>query len=194
MLSSSIIYLAVPVIVISYFFYFKDIFYGQTRPNLVSWFLWMLGPFIGVFFILKAGGGLSALPVFMAGLGPLVVVIVSLLRKNSIWKINGFDIFCGILSLMALIIYVLTHNLGVSIVFAILSDAWAFTPTYIKAWKFPKTEHSGVYSASIFSNILALLIIKNWIFVIYSFSIYLIIANMVMMFILYRKKILSLIQ
>src|SRR3989344_7507321 len=113
MLPTNIIYLAIPVILIGYFFYFKNIFYGQTRPSLVSWFLWMLGPFIGVFFQLQAGAGLSVIPVFMAGFGPLVVIIVSLLRKNSIWKIGKLDIICGILALLALVFYVFTHNLGI---------------------------------------------------------------------------------
>ena len=76
----------------------------------------MLGPFIGVFFQIKAGAGLSVVPVFMAGFGPLVVIIVSLWNKNARWKITSFDIFYGILALMALVIYVFTHNLGISIV------------------------------------------------------------------------------
>ena len=189
MLPENIIFVAIFTTSVGYFFYFKDIFYGQTKPNLVSWFLWMLGPFIGVFFQLKAGAGLSVLPVFFAGFGPLVVIIILLFRKNSIWKINRLDIFCGILALMALVFYILTHNLGISILFAILSDGLAAIPTIIKSWKFPETETAAVYLPSVFNNTLALLIIKNWIFTIYSFSIYFIVINMVIVFCIYRKKI-----
>ena len=189
MLPTNIIYLAIPVILIGYFFYFKDIFYGQTRPSLVSWFLWMLGPFIGVFFQLKAGAGLSVIPVFSAGFGPLVIVVVLFFKRNFIWKITTFDMICGIFSILALVLYALTHNLGLSILFAILSDFFAFIPTYTKAWKFPETEHTSIYYASIFNNILALLVIQNFIFVIYSFSIYLIVANAILIAIMYRKKL-----
>lgn len=193
MLPEQIIYLAIPVGLTAYFFYFKGIFYGETKPNLVSWFMWMLPPFLGVFFQLKAGAGLSVLPVFIAGFGPLVVIIVSLWNKNNYWKVSSFDIICGVFSLIALVFYMLTHNLGISILFAILSDALAFIPTYIKTWKFPETETPSVYFASIFTNILALFVIKNWIFVIYSFSIYLISANLIFLLIFYRKKIMSLV-
>jgi hypothetical protein len=189
MLPEKIIYITILTSLAGYFFYFKDIFYGKTRPNLVSWFLWMLAPFIGVFFQIKAGAGLSVIPVFMAGFGPLVVIIVSLFRKNSIWKITGLDLFCGFLALLALVFYVFTRNLGISILFAILSDGLAFIPTYLKAWKFPETETAAIYFASIFNNTLALLIIKNWLFAIYSFNAYLIIANIILITILYRKKI-----
>jgi len=189
MLPENIIYITVLISVVGYFFYFKDIFFGTTRPNLVSWFLWMLAPFIGVFFQIQAGAGLSAVPVFMAGFGPLVVIVVSLFRRNSMWKITNFDLICGFLALMALVFYIFAHNLGVSILFAILSDGLAFIPTYLKGWKFPETEMPTIYFTGIFNNILALLIIKNWIFSIYSFSVYLVVSNIIMVLILYRRKL-----
>ena len=191
MLPANIIYITIFSTLVGYVFYLKNIFYGQTRPNLVSWFIWMLAPFIGVFFQLKAGAGLSVLPVFLAGFGPLVVIIVSVFRKSSIWKINSLDIFCGALALAALIFYVLTRNLGISIFFAILSDGLAAVPTLIKSWKFPETETVAVYLPGIFNNILGLLIIKNWIFPIYSFGIYFILVNTAIIFCLYRKKFLK---
>jgi hypothetical protein len=189
MLPEQIIYITIPVSILGYVLYFRSVFYGTTRPNLVSWFLWMLGPFIGVFFQLKAGAGLSVLPVFFAGFGPLVVIIISLLRRNVIWKIGKLDIFCGVLSLAALVMYVLTHNLGVSILFAILADGLAAVPTIVKAWNFPETEFAAGYLPGIVDNMIGLLIIKNWIFTIYSFSIYFILVNSILIFAIYRKKI-----
>lgn len=189
MLPEKIIFVTVLVSFIGYFFYLKDIFYGKTKPNLVSWFLWLLGPFLGVFFQLKAGAGLSVVPIFMAGFGPLLVVIFSIFRKNAYWKLNTFDVICGIFSILALILYALTHNLAVSIIFAILSDLFAFIPTYIKGWKNPESETMTVYLAGIFNNALGLLVIKNWSFTIYSFGLYLVIANIIMVYFLYRKKL-----
>ncbi len=189
MLPENIIFLAVVIGLISTLFYIKDIFHGTTKPNLVSWTLWLLGPFLGVFFQLKAGAGLSVLPVFMAGFGPLLVVLFSIFRKNAYWKLTTFDIACGTFSLLALVLYALTHNLAISIIFAILSDLIAFIPTYIKGWKFPETETSSVYITGAFNNVLGLLVIKEWSFTIYSFGLYLILANIVMIYSLYRKRI-----
>ncbi len=191
MLPPNIIYITVFVSLVAFFFYFKNIIYGQTKPNLVSWFIWMLAPFIGVFFQLKAGGGLAALPVFLAGAGSLLVIIFSFRNKNAYWKLTRLDIICGILSLTALVFYIYTHNLSISILFAILSDGLAFIPTFIKSWKSPETETNSVYFADIFNNILGLLMIKNWSFTIYSFLIYLALFNTIEVIILYRKKIFS---
>jgi len=189
MFPENTIYIGVFVSLIGAIWYLRGIIKGQVRPNLVSWFIWMLAPFLGVFFQLKAGAGLSVLPVFMAGLGPLIVIIASLFLKNAYWKLTTFDIICGVFSLIALILYIFTHNLGVSIFFVILSDGLAAIPTIVKSWKSPETENSAPYLTGIFSNILGLFIITNWIFTIYSFSIYIILVNLVIVFCIYRKKI-----
>jgi hypothetical protein len=118
------------------------------------------------------------------------VIIFSLIKKNGFWKINNFDLFCGFFSILALIIYIITNKLSVSILFAIISDGLASFPTIIKSLKFPETESPVIYTGGIMNNILALLIIKNWTFSIYSFSIYFIVINVIIIFSIYYKKML----
>ena len=189
MFPENVIYLGVIFYIIGYYIYFRDMFFGQTRPNLVSWFIWMLAPFIGVFFQLKAGAQLSVIPILMAGFGPLVVFIVSIWKKNWHWNISAFDIACGVLALLSLVLYVITHNLAVSILFVILADALAFVPTFKKSWNSPESESGLLYVSTTIVNIIGILIIKDWIFTIYSFGFYLIAFNIIEITILYRKKI-----
>lgn len=188
MLPENTIYIGVLINLFFCILYARSIIYSSTRPNLVSWFVWTLAPFVGVFLQLKAGAGLSVLGTFMSGFGPLLVIIVCLFKKNAFWKITKFDMICGFLALFALMLYVVTNKLGISILFAILSDGLAGVPTIIKSWKFPETETGSVYIGGIINNALALLIIKNWSFSIYSFSIYFIIMNSIIFFAIYRKK------
>lgn len=189
MLPEKIIFVAVLLNLFGHFLYIRSIVKGGAKPNLISWFFWSLAPFIGVFFQLKAGAGLSVLPIFIAGLGSLLIMIAAILTKNGFWKMTAFDMYCGLFSALALIFYIFTHNLGVSILFAILSDALASVPTVVKTWNFPETENWGPYFLPIFSNLAGLLIIKDWSFPIYSFGIYFIILNLVILFCMYRKKI-----
>jgi len=189
MLPENIIFVGVAINLFCCIWYVKSIISGNTRPNLVSWFIWMLAPFIGTFLALKAGAGFSVLGIFMAGFGPLLVIIVSIFRKNAFWKIETFDLICGFFSLMALVLYIFTYNLAISILFAIISDGLAAIPTIIKSWKFPETESSSTYFGGIVNNVLSLLIIKNWIFSIYSFNIYFILVNIVIIFSIYHKRI-----
>jgi len=189
MLPEQIIYFAVALNFVGHILYVIDIVRKKVRPNLVSWFFWTLAPFLGVFFQLKAGAGLSFLPIFVAGLGSLLVMIVAFATKNGFWKITKFDVVCGVFSALALVIYIVTHNLGVSVLFAILSDALASMPTFVKSWKFPETEMWGPYLLPIFSNTVGLLIIKDWSFSIYSFGIYFLILDISIIFAIYHKKI-----
>lgn len=186
-----IIYFAVLLNIVGHFIYAKSIIRGSTKPNLVSWFFWALAPFLGVFFQLQAGAGLSVLPILIAGLGSLAILLVALFTKNGFWKITNFDIYCGVFSALALILYVFKHNLSVAIFFAILSDAFAGMPTVIKSWKFPETENWAPYLLPIFSNTVGLLIIKEWSFTTYSFGMYFIILDSIIIYSIYHKKITS---
>lgn len=189
MLPEQIILLGITANLIGSLFYLKNIIKGNIKPNLVSWFIWVLAPFIGVFFQFKAGVGLSFWGVFMAGFSSLIIFIISILKRNVSWKINTFDMVCGFFSVMSLVLYVLTHNISVSILFAIIADILAYIPTIRKSWQFPETESGSTYIGGVINNILSLLIIKNWIFPIYSFNISILIFNLVVLFCVYRKKI-----
>ena len=189
MLPEKIIFIGVLINLICTIWYIRGIFYSGTKPNLVSWFIWALAPFIGVFLQLKAGAGLSVLGTLMAGFGPFLVLLFSLFKKNSFWKIKTFDVICGLIALFSLILYILTHNLGISILFAILSDFLAYIPTMLKTYKFPETENSSIFAGGIINNILALLITKNWIFAIYAFPVYLVLVNLIEVYFIYRKRI-----
>jgi hypothetical protein len=190
MLSENIGYITVLIQLVGVYFYIRDMFRGTTKPNLVSWTIWALAPLIGAYLSIKAGAGLSVLPVFMSGFNPVLVIIIALIIKKGYWKITKFDIICGILALFALVIWGITRNFSLAILFAILSDFFASIPTVVKSWKFPETETGATYTGGIIANILGLLMIKNWTFPIYSLGVYFIIINIVTVFVIYRKKML----
>ncbi len=189
MLPYNFVFLSIIASGFAYFYYLRSMLRGETKPNLVSWFLWVLAPFIAVFFQLKAGAGLATFPVFMAGFGPLLVIIFALYKRNSYWKATTFDYVCGAFSLLALIFYVITHNLGFSIIFAIISDFLAFFPVAKKTWIHPETENPAPYITGTFNGALSLLVITNWSFVVASYGVFLVLVNISQVVIIYRKKI-----
>lgn len=192
MLPEKIILVTLLFSVVGSAFYIRGIFRGETRPNAVSWFIWMLAPFIGVFLQLKAGATWSVLPVFAAGFMPLLVLIFAGFKRNAYWQMGALDIICLIFSLGALAFWIMTSHTEISLIFAIAGDAIAAAPTIIKSWHFPETENPGPYISGLVNNTLGLLIIKNWIFSIYSFGIYFLILNLVLIFLIYRKRLANL--
>ncbi len=192
MFPHQIIYIGLAINIFLSLWYIKSIIWGTTRPNLVTWFIWSFAPLTGSFLQYKAGAGWAASGIFIGGIFPFFTLVTCLLKKNSYWKLTLFDIFCGSLSLLALALYVLTRNIGFSIIFAILSDALAYIPTFRKAWNHPETESASTYAGGVINNIFALLIITNWSFAIYGFPLYIVLIDLATVVLIYRRKLFGL--
>jgi len=151
--------------------------------------MWSIAPLIASAAGLASGVTWAVLPVFMSGFGPLIVFIASFVNKNSYWKLEIFDWLCGIFSALALILWWITKDPVVAIIFAILSDGSAALPTIIKSWKFPETENSAAYTTGIFNALTGFAAIKIWVFPQYGFNVYLVCLNFILTFAVLRKKI-----
>lgn len=125
----------------------------------------------------------------MSGFGPLLVFIASFVNKNSYWKLERFDYVCGLLSLLALVLWWLTRIPDIAIIFAIASDGFAATPTLIKAWKYPETENAGPFTAGLFNSLTSFAAISAWTFAAYAFPTYLVIIDISIAFAIYRKRL-----
>lgn len=173
-------YLTILFGLIGIFYYIKDIIYGQTRPNIISWIFWSIAPLVGIFISYKSGISIPLLiSTFMAGFGPLLVVLFLIINKKFYSKISKFDILCGILSLVVIIIWVTTKNGIISLSFAILADLFASIPTINKSWKDSEGEYMSPYLFGILNQIITFLIITNFSFLNLSFPIYLVLINIV---------------
>jgi hypothetical protein len=171
--------------------YIKDTLSGITKPNKVTWLLWSVAPLIATAAALTDGVGLSVLPTFMAGFGPLLVLTASFINKNAYWKSEKFDYVCGICSLLALVFWYITKEPEVAIIFSIVSDGLAAIPTLIKSWKYPETESPLAYVTGLLSSLTSFAAIKVWDFSSCAFPIYLVIANTCLVFAIYRHKIIK---
>lgn len=173
--------------------YLIDTVKGKIQPNKVTWFMWMLAPMIAFTAEIKQGVGIASLATFIAGFTPLLVFTGSFINKKSEWKLNRFDLICGLLSILGLILWIITKVGNIAILFAILSDGLAALPTAIKSYYYPKSESDTAYWGQSINGGIALLIIPKWDFQHYSFPLYLLLMGIVVI-ILIRfnvRKILS---
>lgn len=186
-------YLILLGVVVHFFFgvlpYFKNTLRGITKPNRISWLIWAIAPIIGAVAAVTNGVGWAIVPVFMTGFGPLLIFFASFANKNSYWKLGKLDYFYGLLSIFALALWAITKDPITAIIFSIISDALASIPTLIKAWNYPETETKITYLTSLFSVLTSFVAMKTWAFSEYAFSAYLVIANIMLIFAVYRKRI-----
>lgn len=168
--------------------YIKETLRGRTQPNRVSYLMWSIAPMIAMTAALAHGVRWAALPIFFAGLPPLVVFIASFVNPNAYWKLTLFDYLCGFFSLLALILWGITKEPIVAIIFAIVSDGFAGLATLVKAWNRPESESGITYLGSLFNGLTGFFAVKSWILAEYAFPIYIVISNSLLCFAIYRKK------
>lgn len=166
--------------------YIKEIFHGTTKPNQVTWLMWSVAPLIGSIAAFSNGVTWAVIPVFMAGLSPFLVFLASFLSKQSYWKLNGFDYLCGLFSILALILWGVTGEPLLAILFAIISDAFAAIPTILKSWNHPESESSSTYIASLFGVLTTFLALNTFSLSELAFPIYLILLNLSILWAIYR--------
>jgi len=184
----NLVFVAVAVQLIGKGSYIKDTLKGRTKPNRISWFLWSVSPLIAAFAAVSDGVGLASIPVFVSGLVPLLVLAASFANKNSYWKLEKSDYFCGLFSFLALLLWGITKEPTVAIVFALASDMFASYPTLVKSWKYPETETADAFSAGTFSALTSFTAIKTWNFSSIAFPAYLVIINASLVICINRKK------
>lgn len=152
--------------------YLIDTIKGKTKPNRVSWFLWALAPMIAFAAEIDKGVGLASLMTFMAGFNPLLIVIASFVNKKSYWKLNRMDYVYGSISLFAILIWQITGEGNLAILFSILADGFASIPTVVKSYQRPETESSRIFLFGMINAGITLLTIKSWNFAHWGFPTY----------------------
>lgn len=150
---------------------------GEVRPNKVSFLLWSFAPLIAFTAQIKEGVSFFlALITFVAGIEPLSIFVASFFNKKAKWKLNGFDLACGAVSILGLILWQITKTVNIAIIFSILADAMASLPTIIKSFNNPETEMAWTYFTTVISAVITLLAVKEYNFANIGFTVYLLIV------------------
>lgn len=161
---------------------------GKTKPNRVTWFLWALAPLIAFSAQWSKGVTWAALMTFMVGFGPLIIFLASFVNRKAFWNITKLDMVCGSISVLALILWLITGQGTVAIIFSILADLLAGVPTLVKAFNEPETEHHSVFRNGAISAGITLLTIKEWTFANYGFAVYILLICLIL-YVLIRFKV-----
>ena len=148
-----------------------------------------IAPLIATFAGISKGVTWAVLPVFMSGFGPFCILVASFFSKKAYWKLTKFDYVCGLFSALALVLWLVTKEANVAIIFAIIADGLAAAPTLKKAWTNPETESVVQYSAGLVSALTSFTAINLWVFPEYAFPVYLVVMDILLIFSVCAKRI-----
>lgn len=146
---------------------------GRTRPNKMTFLMWSIAPFIGAVAAFADGVLWPAVTILAAALCPFSIFLASFVNPNAYWRLTASDYICGALSLLGLVLWLVTDEPVLALVFALLSDALATAPTMIKAWRHPETESALSYLGSSFSGLMGIIAATAWTFSEVAFPLYL---------------------
>lgn len=129
---------------IAIFPYINDILRRHTKPNAVSAILWTVLECIALAAQIDSGASLSLFVVIVLVFYTGSIAILALVGygySHYTW----FDALCGFLCVIAIVLWQVTGNPLLAIVFAILADICATLPTLKKVWVDPESEHAGAW-------------------------------------------------
>ena len=135
--------------------YVRDIFYGTTRPSTITWFLWLFIQTIAIVAQISEGASWSIVVVIVDGLAIFVVFILSI-SGYGYRSLSRFDVLCGFFGVLAIILWQVTGDAIIAIVFAMVADTCAALPTIVKAYKDPWSEHAIAWGFTMTAGLVGL--------------------------------------
>ena len=180
MIDEKFVYVAIALILLGDFSYLIYTIQGKVKPNRVTWLLWSFPAFIAFTAQFSQGLGILSLTTFAFGFPCFLIFLASFLNKKAYWKITAFDLTCGVLSLIGLILWTITQVGNWAILLAIVSDGLAAVPTIVKSYKAPETENYQAYLFNGLAAVIILFTIKQWGFAYSAFPVYILLLNLIL--------------
>lgn len=180
--------IAVGLTVFGYFFYFRDIFAGKTKPHAYSWLVWALLTAIAFFGQVSDGAGAGAWVTATTAVISFVIFGLALNRGEK--DITRTDkIYLGA-SLFAIVPWLLTKDPIFSIVLVTVIDFLGFLPTIRKSIRKPQEETLIHYAFAGLKFLLAIVALGNYSIVTVLYPASLVVANwaFIILLVVQRKK------
>ncbi|OGB65628.1 hypothetical protein A2296_02615 [candidate division CPR3 bacterium RIFOXYB2_FULL_35_8] len=169
---SSILALISPLV------YAYSILKGKSKPHRTTRLVLLIITSLTTISLFFQGNRVA---IYLAGISTLQSIIIFGLSIN--YGMVGYsksDIICFIIALTGIVLWQITKNPVIALYFAIFADFIGMIPAMIKTYRFPKTEIYLFYLLDVFASFFSLLAITNRTFEEFSYPIYIMIINLVM--------------
>lgn len=156
------VYLAAALSLYGVVDYVRATLRGDARPNRVSWGLWGLEGVLGFVVEVQQHVGLAAVMTLMFGVGPIIVVLASFRGHHGVWRVDAFDIACGVISLVGIVFWAVANGRTVALIAFISADQVAALPTIRKSWRAPESESAKVFVLGAINSAITLMTLRHF--------------------------------
>lgn len=167
------------ITVASAFGYAYNTLRGRNRPNRVTWAMWTLAPMIAFAVQISRGVGLQSILTFSIGFATFVVLVASFVNRKAYWRLTAFDLACGLVSLSAIALWVITGKGLVALVMSIIADFFAAVPTIRKSYQEPGSETAYPFLLGAIAVSITLLTIRDWTLASSAFGVYVLFVDII---------------
>jgi len=175
-------------ILAAYFIYEWSIVTGRTRPHRTTRFVIFIVAALGATSLFA---GQDRVAVWLLGICAIQSLVVFLMSFK--WGMGGWaktDILCLAIALLGIIVWQLTDNPALGLYAAITADFAGMVPALIKTYRLPHTEYWLSYIFDVVAAGFTLLAIQKWELQGFSYPLYILVINIVMLILIFRPKLL----
>jgi hypothetical protein len=152
--------IAVVISIIGYIPYFRDIIANKTKPHAFSWLVWGVLNAIAFAGQIHGNGGAGTWAVGLTAVALFAIFTLSIFKGEK--NIKLFDWVCLGGAAVALLLWVVTDQLLLSIVLITVIDLLGFLPTVRKAYLKPYQETLVTYEINTLKYFLVVLALQNY--------------------------------
>ena len=157
--------------------YIIDIIKGNTKPRVVSWFVWSI--LTGVSFVASLIEHQYPTAVLMLCSSMATIFVVILGWKNGDKKINKIDLTCFMGVLIGIILWIIFNSPSFAVIAMIAIDFIGGVPTLIHAWHKPHEETVITFILSFFASLFTMMTIKDWRITAFAYPLFLVMINFI---------------
>jgi hypothetical protein len=132
-----------------------------------------------VIFVAQRAQGVEGLSwtSFVAGFTPFLIVAASFFNEKAYWKSEPRDYYLMAAAIVGIILWAITDDPNLALLFALLADMLAGVPTLIKSYRHPRSESWVAYAISTFGFGMSLLSVQTYDFENAAFVAYVFVLN-----------------
>jgi len=183
--------IAVGITLAGYFYYFRDIFAGRTKPHAFTWLVWSALTAIAFAGQISDRGGAGAYITLVTAAVSIVIFSLALYKGEK--EITRSDWLSLGGAAAALLCWFLANGPLLAIILITLVDFLGFVPTIRKSIRKPHEETLASYALAGLKFILAIIALDNYSVITVLYPASLVFANLlfVMLLVSKRRKILA---
>ncbi len=171
---------------ISPFVYAKAIFNKEAKPHRTTRLILLI---ISSLATLSLFAQKDTVAIWLAGVSTLQSIFIFILSiKYGMGGWSKTDLLCLIIAFSGIILWQTTKNPSIALYASIIADFTGMIPTLIKTFRFPETEVWTFYTLDVCAALLSLLAVKSFAVQQFSYPLYIVIINLLMVILALRRK------